>query len=53
MIFNDKKYREMARIAIDLREYLISVETTEYYKTVRHSTWLHLIGLMETQDIVE
>lgn len=50
----DKKYRELARVTLDLQEYFISVATEEYYeyKRVRHNAWLMLIGLIETSDLI-
>lgn len=49
----DKKYRQLAKIAFDLQEYFIDVATEEYHEGVKHTTWLMLIGLMETWDMIK
>lgn len=46
------KYKRLAKIVVDQQEYFVSVVKEEYFESVRHSTWLLLMGLMETEDTI-
>lgn len=55
--YKEEHYKSMINIAIDSQDYLISVLTKRHdekysYHYSKHRTWLHLIGLLETWNIV-
>ena len=49
---NEDEYRYLVNLIVDHREHYILLMETGFEDT-KHRTWLHLLGLLETWNIIE
>ncbi len=48
-----KEYRDLVRMTLDSQKHFTSLLMYDHpNERVRHGTWLHLVGLIETWDMV-